>query len=106
MKTHRRLRSVAYALAFLGSAAAGADPGPAIELGLHHRVGDRYALSLSTDTNTAIDTRGASGRGFRQDVTLRYTATVEVLEVDAQGLPVRERHEGAQLSYSRPDGTG
>jgi hypothetical protein len=66
-------------------------------------VGDRYALTLSTETDTA--SRAGSER-FHEDVALRYAATVEVLEVDATGMPVRERHEGVELRFERPDGTG
>jgi hypothetical protein len=107
MKSQHRSRLSALAVsAVLAAGAARAESGPAIELAFGHRVGDRFAISLSTDTHTAIDTRIARGNRIREDVTLRYRATVEVLAVDSHGMPVRERHEGVALEYTRPDGNG
>jgi hypothetical protein len=69
-----------------------------------YRVGDRYAIALVTKTDTRVDARGAASKSFREKVELRYTAQVEVLEVDAAGAPLRERHEGVDLTYERPEG--
>jgi len=81
-----------------------------ISLRPRYQVGDRYALSLSLDTATRVDarrggTRNPSGDSFREDVELHYKAQVEVLETDAAGHPVRERHEKAELTSERPEGT-
>jgi hypothetical protein len=75
-----------------------------VRLQRRHHVGDSYALSLRTTTQSAL--RAKPRKSQAEDVQLTYTATVEVLEVDAAGLPVRERHAGAQLRYERPDGAG
>jgi hypothetical protein len=69
-----------------------------------YQAGDRYALSLSVDTGTRVDARGGTRDAFRENVELHYTAQVEVLETDAAGLPVRERHEGVELASVRPEG--
>jgi hypothetical protein len=75
-----------------------------IALRPRHQVGDRYALSLSLDTTTRAGARRAEHNSFREDVELHYAAQVEVLETDAAGIPVRERHEGAELTSERPEG--
>jgi hypothetical protein len=75
-----------------------------VRLQRRHHVGDSYALSLRTTTQSALRARSRSLQA--EDVQLTYTATVEVLETDAAGLPLRERHAGAQLRYERPDGAG
>ena len=77
---------------------AGADD---VALRPRFQVGDRYALSLSLDTETRVDARGGARDSFREDVELRYAAQVEVLETDAAGLPLRERHEGVELDSVR-----
>lgn len=87
--------------ASIATAATGAEE---IQLRSRHRVGDSYALSLRTSTQSAL--RAQSRKLQAEDVQLTYTATVEVLETDAAGRPVRERHAGAQLRYERPDGAG
>jgi hypothetical protein len=69
-----------------------------------YQVGDRYALALVTDTKTRVDARGAARKAFRENVELRYSAQVEVLETNATGAPVRERHEKVDLRYVRPEG--
>lgn len=80
------------------SSYAGADD---VVLRPRYQVGDRYALSLSLDTKTRVDVRGAARDSFREDVELSYAAQVEVLETDAAGLPLRERHEGVELDSAR-----
>ncbi|MCU0670065.1 MAG: hypothetical protein MUF70_12055 [Myxococcota bacterium] len=75
-----------------------------VRLQRRHHVGDSYALSLRTTTQSALRARSRSLQA--EDVQLTYTATVEVLETDAAGRPLRERHAGAQLRYERPDGAG
>jgi hypothetical protein len=76
-----------------------------IALRPRYQVGDRYAISLSVDTGTRIDARGGASDSFRENVELRYSAQVEVLETDAAGLPLRERHTEADLTSVRPEGT-
>ena len=76
-----------------------------IALRSRYAVGDRYALSLTVDTNTHVDARGGARDSFREKVELRYAAQVEVLETDDTGLPRRERHEGVELTSIRPEGT-
>jgi hypothetical protein len=66
-----------------------------------YRVGDRYALSLSLETATRVDARGGARDSFRENVELHYTAQVEVIETDSAGLPLRERHEGVELTSER-----
>jgi hypothetical protein len=76
------------------------------ELPLQRRlqIGDVYALSLRTSTKSDLRARAREQKA--EDVRLSYTATVEVLETDATGLPVRERHTGAQLRFERPGASG
>lgn len=69
-----------------------------------HQAGDSYALSLRTTTQT--DVRSKARRQKAEDVQLTYTADVVVLATDAAGMPVRERHERAQLRYERSGETG
>lgn len=87
--------------AAVAATAAGAEE---IQLRARHQVGDTYALSLRTTTQTEL--RSKARKPKAEDVQLAYTATVEVLETDAAGLPLRERHRDAQLRFERPDGSG
>jgi hypothetical protein len=91
-------------LALAGAMAAAASAAD-VELRPRYQAGDRYALALVTDTKTRVDARGAARKAFREDVELRYWAEVEVLETNATGAPVRERHEKVDLRYVRPEGT-
>jgi hypothetical protein len=77
-----------------------------IRLRSGYSPGDQYVLSLTTVTHTDVSARGAEQGSFKEDVELRYDATVEVVETDTDGAPVRERHEGVDLTYVRPDGSG
>jgi len=92
------------ALAALVAPAVSAAPEDVV-LRPRYQVGDRYALVLSTETKTRVDARGTARDSFRENVELRYAAQVEVLDTDAAGAPVRERHEGVDLTYVRPGGT-
>lgn len=83
---------------------AGAAHAEQIALGARYQPGDVYALSLRTTTQTAVRARGRERH--REDVTLQYQASVLVLETDAAGRPVRERHQGVKLSFERPGETG
>jgi hypothetical protein len=107
MVKRQRRRShlcAAIALAALGSPAIrAADDG--VVLRPRYQAGDRYALTLATRTNTSVDARGGARNAFREDVELRYAAQVEVLETDATGAPLRERHENVDFTSVRPDGT-
>ena len=105
----RRLHSCA--LIVLASVIAPANaPAEEIALRPRYQVGDRYALTLSLDTSTRVHAARGGGRNpsrdsFKEDVELHYTAEVEVLETDAAGLPLRERHEVGELTSKRPEGT-
>jgi hypothetical protein len=80
---------------------------PATPLGSRFAVGDSYALSLSSSSTTEVhSSEDATGKAFGEDVDLTYTATVVVLEVDADGRPVRERHDGVSLTFKRPGESG
>ena len=68
--------------------------------------GDTYVLSLSASTRTAADSNGADPRRFREEVRLDYAATVQVLAVDEAGRPLRERHQGVELGFERPEEHG
>lgn len=95
---------MAIALAALASPAIrAADDG--VVLRPRYQAGDRYALTLVTRTNTKVDARGGARNAFREDVELRYAAQVEVLETDAAGAPLRERHENVDFTSVRPDDT-
>jgi hypothetical protein len=71
----------------------------------HYSQGDSYALSLTTQNGARIAARGPVAKGFNEDAEIRYSATVVVLEVDAVGAPLRERHQGADLTIVRPGET-
>lgn len=80
----------------------------AVDMTLQHRMkpDDVYELSLRVSTDTEAFSKGAAGENFEETVKLHYQAAVTVLEVDAEGRPVRERHDDASLTYERPDGAG
>lgn len=90
----------AAALVAAAALASRAEP-DRIVLRPRYQVGDRYALALSVDTKTRVNAR----ESFREQVELRYAAQVEVLATDSAGIPLRERHEQAQLTSVRSDGT-
>jgi hypothetical protein len=89
-------------LSLLAPALAGEE----IVLRPRRRPGDAYRLSLSVATRTEAASRAAEGRSSEEDVRLLYNASVVVLEVDAAGRPVRERHDGVRLTFERPGETG
>jgi hypothetical protein len=106
VKRHRRRSYLCAAIAFAALASPAiraADEG--IVLRPRYQAGDRYALTLVTKTNTSVDARGGARNAFREDVELRYAAQVEVIETDAAGAPLRERHENVDFTSVRPDGT-
>lgn len=92
-------------LAFSVLSLTSAPAARAEELALQSRYepGDVYALSLRTDTQV-IHSHGHARR--RDDAVLHYQATVIVLETDAAGRPLRERHHGVKLDFERPDQSG
>ena len=100
------LRLAARTAALLSSlfAVAMAAHADEVQLQRRHQAGDSYELSLRTTTQTAL--RSKARKPKAEDVQLSYTATVDVLETDAAGLPLRERHRDAQLRFERPDGSG
>lgn len=90
------------ALLLLAGGAAGAG---SLELAPRFAPGDAYALSLRAETDTRAVSRGGDRDAVEETVTLVYRASVLVLEVDAQGQPVRERHAAVALTAERPEGT-
>jgi hypothetical protein len=105
VKRQRRRSHLCAAIALAALAAPAiraADDG--VVLRPRYQAGDRYALTLVTKTNTSVDARGSASKAFREDVELRYSAQVEVLETDAAGAPLRERHEDVEFTAVRPDG--
>lgn len=68
--------------------------------------GDSYELSLSAATSSELLSRGDRDRSRQEDVELRYRATVVVLETDARGIPIRERHQGVSLTFQRAGESG
>jgi hypothetical protein len=103
----KRRRARFFTLIALAALAAPAlrAAGDPVDLRTRYEAGDRYALALITKTNTRVDARGASTKGFREEVELRYSAEVEVLETDASGAPLRERHEKVEFTAVRPEET-
>lgn len=77
-----------------------------VALRLRSKPGDTYRLSLSVLTNTEAFSKGAGGETFEETVRLQYKASVRVLEVDAEGRPVREQHDRASLTFERPGDSG
>jgi hypothetical protein len=93
-------------LVSLSLLAAASIPARAEEILLRpqHRAGDAYALSLRTTTQSDIRSKRRSAKA--ENVQLSYTADVVILETDAGGMPIRERHERAQLRFERSGETG
>src|SRR5262245_16229809 len=91
---------------FLAMGALPATSAEEVSLRPRYHAGDAYVLSLSALKNSELVARSQKGKPFREDVHLRYEANVVVLETDAAGYPVRERHEDVVLSYVRPDSSG
>ncbi len=71
-----------------------------------HQVGDRFTLSIDANTHTRALSQSPATRAVGEQVRLRYDASVVILEVDAAGTSLRERHEGARFRFERPDGSG
>lgn len=97
-----RLASVLGTLALAGASQAQAAE---VDLAPRHRSGDSYALSLRAGRDTDASWKGRERNAFAEQVQLDYTATVVVLEVDAVGRVIRERHDGVRLTATRPDGS-
>jgi hypothetical protein len=105
MRLSASLLAAPVLLAF-GSLPALADPAEQVSLRPRYHAGDAYVLSLSALKNAELVARGERGKAFREDVHLRYEANVVVLETDAAGMPLRERHQDVVLSFVRPDASG
>lgn len=71
-----------------------------------YRAGDTYALALHMTTETEFRSGSSKRQPVHDEVELGYEATVVVLETDADGQPIRERHEGVKLTFERPDQSG
>jgi hypothetical protein len=103
MRLSKSLLALPVLLALAALPAASAEE---VSLRPRYHAGDAYVLSLSALKNSELVARSEKGKPFREDVHLRYEANVVVLETDAAGYPVRERHEDVVLSYVRPDSSG
>jgi hypothetical protein len=99
------MRTVLAALLAVGCVALAASAEDVV-LRPHYSQGDSYALALDTQNGARIAARGPVAKGFNEDAEIRYSATVVVLEVDAQGVPLRERHQGVDLTIVRPGEPG
>lgn len=69
-----------------------------------YAAGDEYAVSLATTTRTDFRARGDVARSLDEELEFRYSAHVVVVEIAADGSPVRERHEGVELTVVEKDG--
>ena len=99
-------RSLAALVAVLVLSVAGVASAEEIALKPRYEPGDSYVLSLQTTTQTAVRSKSTRRKPFDEDVQLEYGARVVVLEVDAHGRPVRERHEEVRLAFTRPGEAG
>lgn len=71
-----------------------------------YQPGDRYDLSLRVATRTDAATGSTRATRWSEDVVLDYRASVEILDVDESGRPLRERHEDVVLTFERPGEIG
>lgn len=99
---HTRFFPVAFALVAF-SLPALADE---IVLKPRYKAGDSYRLSLRATTSTETSLSSGAEKAFHENVQLEYKTTVVVLEVDAVGQPLRERHHDVELTFMRPDESG
>ncbi len=99
-------RSVAAFAAILLLSIASRASAEEIALKPRYQPGDSYLLSLHTTAQTAVRSKGARRAPLDEDVQLEYGARVVVLEVDAHGHPIRERHEEVRLAFVRPGESG
>jgi len=105
MRTHLSTHAFPLVLASLLLHAPVAFAG-ALVLSPRHEPGDRYALVIETASETEAVTKRAGVEPFRERVEQVYRAQVEVLEVDAEGRAIRERHERVRLTGARGGETG
>jgi len=105
MRTHLSTHAFPLVLASLLLHAPVAFAG-ALVLSPRHEPGDRYALVIETASETEAVTKRAGVEPFRERVEQVYRAEVEVLEVDAEGRAIRERHERVRLTGARGGETG
>ena len=104
MRTAFRLALTSLAIVTLSVASGAA--AEEITLRPRYQPGDAYVLSLHTAAKTALHAKGLARKPFDEDVQLEYGARAVVLEVDANGQPLRERHEDVRLAFVRPDESG
>jgi hypothetical protein len=71
-----------------------------------YAVGDSYRLALRNTISTETSLSSGAEKAFHENVQVEYTTKVVVLEVDAAGQPLRERHHNAQLTFMRPNESG
>ena len=85
----------------LASVVSSASAEPVYTLNLHHAFapGDSYRHSVAVAKRGEASTRILSeAREVRSGATYLYEADVEVVEVDEEGLPLREIHRDASLA--------
>lgn len=75
-----------------------------LDLAPRRVAGDVYALSIDTTSESSLEAKRRSGKGA-ESVALHYEANVVVLEADAAGRPLRERHVDVVLRATRGDET-
>lgn len=76
-----------------------------IQIRPRYTAGDEYVVSLATTTRTDFHARGDVARSIDDEVELRYWARVVVVEIAADGSPLRERHEGVELTVVQAGGS-
>jgi hypothetical protein len=89
-------------------ALAVAVPASAEEIALvpKHRPGDSYLLTLGASTITDASSGGSVNKRYHERMEVDYEATVVILEVDAEGHPIRERHDDVKLAVQSTQGSG
>lgn len=75
-----------------------------LDLAPRRAAGDVYALSIDTTRESLLEAKSRNGKGA-DSVALHYEANVVVLEADAAGRPLRERHVDVVLRATRGDET-
>lgn len=101
-----RFRSTFFLAVGLALAVAAPALGEDPSLVPKYRPGDAYALALNAATETEAVSGGSVDKRFHQLVRVEYEADVVILAVDAEGRPVRERHQDVRLDVQSSQGSG
>jgi hypothetical protein len=83
-------------------------PASAEEIALvpKYQPGDSYVLTLGANSETEASSGGSVNKRFHEKTQVDYRATVVILEVDAEGRPIRERHQDVSLVVGSTRGSG